>query len=141
MPLDLSEEFERDPKAEVEGVWENIGGDAELLIAAWENPEYMKALRSIPRSLRRRLEAGRITPEEDQKLMAKIMAQTVLLGWKNVTYKGKDLPYTQENAEMVLVKVPRFYSLVVELAQDEQRFLLSEKEKVGKNSKRRLDGS
>jgi len=141
MSLDLSAEFTRDSTAEVEGVWENIGGDAEILVAAWENPRYMQALRSIPRALRRRLEAGRVSPEEDRALMCKIVAETILLGWKNIQFEGEDLPYSKENAEKVLLKLPRFYSLVIELAQEESRFLASEKEKTVKNSKRRSGGS
>ena len=133
MPLDLTAEFTRDATAEVEGVWENIGGDAELLIAAWENPAQTKALRAIPRALRRRVEAGRLTPDEDHALMCRIVAETILLGWKNIQFKGKDIKYSREAAEKVLREVPRFYSLVLELAQEEGRFLEAELEKKVKN--------
>ena len=122
MSFDLAQEYKSDPKAETEGVWEHLGGDAEVLVAAWGNPNYEKALLDLPRHIRRRINRGTLSEKEDRELMAGIVSQTVLLDWKNLTNEGKTVKYSSDKAKAMLVKYAKFYRTIVEIASDESLY-------------------
>lgn len=139
--VDIGEEFDFDPKTEVEGVWFVIRGDAAVLIAAWENPNFITTFRRLPRDIRRRADSGRLSEEEDRVYMAGVMIETILLGWKNLTDKGEPLAYSKKNALRMFKEHPKFYKFVIECAQNEQAFLISEREEDVKNLPKRSSGS
>lgn len=139
--IDIGQEFDFDPKTEVEGVWFVIRGDARVLVAAWENPNFVRAFRRLPRDVRRRADSGRLSEDEDRNYMGGIMAQTILLGWENLTEKDQPLKYSRENAFKKLQEHPKFYRYVIECAQTEQAFLVSEHEDDVGNLPKRSGGS
>ena len=132
--VDLGEEFDLDGDLEVEGVWQTVTGEGKVLIAAWENPNFISAFREMPRGIRRRSRAGRLTNEEDRALMAELVAKTVLLDWVNMGDDGKPLgDYTAESGKKQLLKHPKFYDFVGECAQDEKLYLKSSREETSGN--------
>lgn len=134
MTFDLKKEYDIDLKKELEGVWETLGGDAEVLVAAWNNPKFDKAFSNQPRQIRRRMDRGKLSDEEDRKIMVVIVADTILLGWKYLTDGGKDIKYSQKNAVKMLGNYPRFYRDVVAIANDESRYLREDEDEQVKNS-------
>lgn len=132
--LDLSKEYNTDEKKELEGVWEPVGGDAELLIAAWNNPAFDKLFSNQPRQVRRRIDRGKMSDEEDRKIMIQIVVDTILLDWKNLTDGGKTVKYTRDNAVSMMTKYPKFYREIVVLANDESRYQHDDEEENEKNS-------
>lgn len=132
MAFDLKE-FAVDAKKELDGVWENIGGDAELLIARIGNPKYKEAFRKLPRGTRRMIESGTLPEAQSEKMFCQILASTVLLGWKNLIEDGKDVLYSEEKAAEMLLKYPEFRAIVEDLGNDMRRFHEESKEADLKN--------
>lgn len=132
--LDLNKEYNTDYKKELEGVWEPVGGDAELLIAAWGNPAFDKKFSNQPRQVRSRINRGKLSDAEDREIMIQIVVDTILLDWKNLTELGKTIKHTRENAVKMLTKYPKFYRDVVTLSTDESRYQSDDEEENEKNS-------
>lgn len=69
-----------------------------------------------------------------EKITVYVMARTILLGWSgNVKYKGEPLPYSIENAEMLL-NIKDFRSKVNVLSADFKNFRLVAEETDAKKS-------
>ena len=129
--FDLSKEFAINISAEEEGIWEDLGGGAGLLIASIRNKKFREVFQALPETLRKR--ASRNTADQDRELMSPIMAKTLLLDWRGIADEGKEIPYSVENASAYLLKYPRFYELVSQLSQDDTRYLPANLEENLKN--------
>lgn len=134
MTFDLKKEYDIDPKKELEGVWEPLGGGAEVLVAAWNNPKFDKALADQPRQIRRRMDRGKLSDEEDREIMVVVVADTILLDWKHIADDGKDVKYSNKAAIDRLASYPRFFRDIVAIANDESRYLREDEEDSLKNS-------
>ena len=113
------------------GVWKSIG-NAKVLVASLDNPEYtaMLAIETKPYQMLNR--AGGEIPTADIELITiKVIANTILKGWENITIKGEVIPYTIKNAVMVLTDYPRFRDAIAIIASDISNYRDSE-EVVGK---------
>lgn len=131
--FDLAREYKFNEKAEIEGLWESLGAEAQILVAAWNNPNYEKAFIDLPKNVVRRMNRGKLTEKEDHDIMVKIIADTILLDWKNLTDEGKVIKYSKAAAIKMLDKYSRFYRTVVEIAHDESRYQEEELEDEIKN--------
>ena len=132
MTYDLSKEYNTDSKKEEEGVWEPMGGDCKVLVAAWNNPKFDEALAAQPRQIRRRIDRGKLSDADDREIMVVVVADTILLGWKNLLDDGKEIKYTKALAAKMLAKHPKFYRDIVAIANDESRY---QKDDVAENLK------
>jgi predicted glycosyl hydrolase (DUF1957 family) len=100
--LDIFNTYATDEIAETQGAWQKIGG-GEFLIARANNRRFARALSTAVERNQAALQ-GR-SDEADQlsdELMIEVLTDTILLDWKNVTYKGEAFPYTRENARLAL---------------------------------------
>jgi hypothetical protein len=96
--LDIFKSYATDDSLETAGVWQNLG-DAKFLIARNPNRNYARRLNAQLEAHRVALDAE--TPEAyalDNRIMAEVYAETILLGWENVVYNGHKFAYTKENA-------------------------------------------
>jgi hypothetical protein len=101
------------------------------LVAHTGNPHYIKALRQ-------RMKDNQIDPEdnsdENEKLVTSLvvetMAETILLGWKGLEYKGKALEYSKENA-VTLLEVKDFRKRIGNIADSAESFRLKDEEEAG----------
>ena len=134
MTFDLKKEYDIDLKKELEGVWEPLGGGGEVLVAAWNNPNFDKALADQPRQIRRRMDRGKLSDEEDREIMVVVVADTILLGWKGISDAGKEVKYSRKTAIERLASYPRFFRDVVAIASDESRYLREDEDEQVKNS-------
>lgn len=134
MAFDIKKHFDVDGKLATEGVWESLGGDAAVLVARSGNPNFTKEYRLIPAAIRKMISEGRTDDEQSAAIMAKLMAKTILLDWKNLTLDGKKLQYSKEVAEKVLLDYPDFRQFIWEVAEDAKRFYRQERETDLKNS-------
>jgi len=72
--------------------------------------------------------------ERSLKIMAEVMAHTVLLGWTgNVAFKGETLAYSKENAQMLL-EVKEFQNEIAKKAHDYRIYRFATEEADAKNS-------
>lgn len=76
-----------------------------------------------------------------EKLTVEVMAKSILLGWSgNVRYKGAILPYSVDNAIMLL-QLKDFRAKVEKLSGDFQNYRLVSEEEDAKNSEATSNGS
>jgi len=136
--LDIFESYATDSKLEVEGTWRKVQGGAELLIARAQNQKYVNLLAKLWREneqlLDRKNADGTEHPEataKSEEIMIEVMANTVLLGWKNVSYKRQPLNYSVENAAMLL-KHRDFRQLVASLSSEIDAYRLQLEDEQGK---------
>ena len=138
--FDLADEFDSDPDREKDGVWEDLGNNARVLVASTESPRYREAFANIGRATRRRIDRGVLSDDEDAALMSGILAKTILLDWENLSVKGETIPYSTENAMKYLRDFPKFRRYITELASEEARFRHEEREDAAKNSSKSSSG-
>jgi hypothetical protein len=107
-----------DPKKELEGVWIHFDQDAEMKIARLRNPAALAAFQEKTRFVR-----GKLTAEKEAAVMTEILADFVLLDWKNITEGGVAVPYTKDNARRILTEFPAVRDFILEEAQRVENFL------------------
>lgn len=133
--LDVFKTFAVDLNAEVDGVWRDFHG-AKFLIARARNDRYNKAITERYAEHREVLEQDTAKAEEiSARLMAEVIADTIILDWKNVGFKGKKLPYSRENV-IKLFTAPElrdFCDALLELSQETSAYLLKQEKEQEKN--------
>jgi hypothetical protein len=137
--MDFFNAYAVNEQAEVEGrYFEN--GDAEFLIARAGNDRYSRMISKQYESNKHILDdkstdAAKATGEAlAKKITIDVMSKSILLGWKgNVQWQGKSLPYTVDNAQMLL-GLKDFQSWVATKSGAYQNYLLSTETEDAKNS-------
>lgn len=103
MALDIFAKYATDPDREVEGEWFDLDEGARVLVARSGNRRYAKLLSKLYERHRKVLELGTDESEgRSEEIMIDVMAETILLGWEGITYRGKELTYSVENAKKLL---------------------------------------
>jgi hypothetical protein len=117
MAFDVFEMYATDETAEVEGVEMSIG-DAKFLIARSGNKNFSKKLSKLYTKHQRVLERkDDVSDKLSDSVMVECIAETILLGWEGVSFKGKELPYSVDNAKMLL-EFKDFRKQIMGLAED-----------------------
>lgn len=137
--MDVFKSFATDAKKELEGTWVNFG-DAKVLVARLNNRKYTRALaRQLEQhaaELSQKDSEGQVTDAADavdQKIMADIVGETILLGWQNLSYKGQPLEYSVASAQM-LCEHKEFRAAITRLASDFDNFRVTQEVAQEKNS-------
>lgn len=129
--MDVFTAFATDEEKEVNGVWNEIGDGAELLIARSGNRAHSRKLSQLfdrhARALDQKNEASEKLSEQ---IIIDATAEHVLLGWKKIKFKGVELPYSIENAKKLLA-VKDFRALVSKLAGDIERYRVQQEAELG----------
>lgn len=132
--MDLSK-IATDRKLSTEGRWERPWNDStELLIARTGNPRYEEELQKAVRPFRNAIRRNQLSPEQNLRIMNKVLARTVLLDWKELYEAGQMVPYSSDEAERMLTDYPDFRDIVVDYADDYSRFQEEDVEEAGKSS-------
>lgn len=129
--MDIFSTFATDEVAEAEGRWFPLSKTAKVLVARTGNANYIKALRQ-------RMKDNQIdsedNSEENEKLVTSLivetMAETILLGWKGLEYKGKAMEYSKANA-VTLLEVKDFRKRIGDIADKAESFRLKEEDEAG----------
>ena len=94
---------QEDVLREIDGVWVDYMTDAELLIARMGNPANRKAYERAQAKFRNKIKRDRMTADDRIEVLAKCLADSILLDWKGITdMEGKNLKYTTEMAYKAL---------------------------------------
>lgn len=133
--MDLSQ-FETDRQLEADGVWVDIGDEdgTQLLIARIGNPNFNRLLRNRMKPHRNLLQRDALPIETQEKILNEVMSETILLGWKNLKYKGKKVNFSTDRALELISEIPDFRELVMEVANSMETFRIVEAEEDVKNS-------
>ena len=130
-------DFKTDKGKEENGVWEDLGDGCSVLVARYGNPAMVSAYRRYPRVLRQRLESGQVDDDKSANIMAKVMADTILLDWKGLKEDGKEVLYSKEECVRVLIDYPDVRSMIFDISNETQ---LYHDESVGKTIKNLKSG-
>ena len=126
--LDIFAEYATNDSLENDGTWMEVG-DAKFLIARSGNKSYARKLTKAVERHKKQLDRKDDAADKlSDDIMIGVIAETVLLGWEGVAYKGEALPYTVDNAKMLL-GIKDFRRQIMELADDFDAFkAVAEKE-------------
>jgi hypothetical protein len=121
--FDVFAAYATDDKKENEGVEIPLGGGASMTVARMPNEKYSKIL--VERHEANQ-EMMRGLPKEqadklDRDTFITILADTVLLDFKGISFKGKALKYTRDNA-IKLLQIKDFRVKVITEAQNLDNF-------------------
>lgn len=115
--MDIFAAFATDEKKEVEGTWFDVpGGDARIKVARSSNPVYAKEVVKAYEKFAKAPKNDQTEKQQDAEYK-RLLAQHILLDWENLTFKGKTLPYSVQNAEMLLAI--RDFRLFVQKCSDD----------------------
>ena len=128
-------DFKTDKDKEKDGVWEELGDGCSVLVARYGNPAMVNAYRRYPRVLRQRLESGQVDDDKSAAVMAKVMADTILLNWKGLKEDGKEVVYSKEECIRILVEYPDIRGMIFEISNETQLYHDEGVRKTIKNSK------
>lgn len=122
-------------KAQNEGVWVDYDGETSFLIARMGNPKFKARFTALMAPHQRRFDAGKLSQEMQSQIMAKAVSETILLGWKGLKMDGKEITYSADKAFDILndPTAEEFLALILEYAQDNERFRNEQLEESAKN--------
>lgn len=136
--MDVFRQYATDEVKEAEGVWIPLGREddpkgAALLVARSGNKKYTKLITREVEKNQRALDLKNDASDElSDQLMIGVMATTILLGWKNIEFKGQPLPYSVDNAK-TLLGVKDFRKLVARLSDDMENYRAAQEVEQGKD--------
>jgi hypothetical protein len=135
MAFDLND-IELDLSLSDDGVEIEVGDGAYITIGRWGSRRFKRAVNKyagnkfaqIQKRMgnRRKLNGEQAEKDEQEaaEIMARVMADSVLLGWRGLTYKGETMEYSPDQAVRVLKdeKFEDFREFVELSAKDEENF-------------------
>lgn len=132
MSVDIFAQYATDENLENNGTWFPLSGDARLLVARSGNRKYGKALTKHVELNRASLDLGGDTADAlSDSIMVDVLAESILLGWENVAFKGADMPYSVENAKTLLA-IKDFRKQVVQFADNVEGYKYKQESEQGK---------
>jgi hypothetical protein len=131
MSIDIFAQFATDETLENNGTWVDMGGGTRFLIARSGNRKHAKLLSKEVERHRKVLDMNDdLADQKNDEIMIDVMARTILLGWENVSFKGKPLEYSYENAKKVLA-LRDFRVHVAKLSDEMENYRLKEEAEQG----------
>ena len=85
--------------------------------------------------------ASEISAEENDRMMAKAFAGTILVGWSGFEMDGQPVPFTEQNAEELLFNDTALMRFVDEESDDLDAFYKEETDALVKKSKTATPGN
>lgn len=102
MALDIFKAFATNSASENNGAAVKFS-DTTFTIARAGNPKYSRLLASLVEKHQKELNLKDAAADAlSDKILIDVLAETILLGWDELEYKGKPLPYSVENAKLIL---------------------------------------
>ena len=115
-----------DEDKETAGIWEEYYG-VELLIARFKNERFLRKLKHLNKRKRKNLDLS--DPQTEQTLI-KIIADDVLLDWRNFASDGETINYTVERGIELLTNDRDCLDFISDISMDLENFLADEVEAI-----------
>lgn len=136
--------FETDENLEQTGVWIDYGDFRVRIASAGQgNKDYVRYAEKKLKPVRKAMDAGALSNERSQALMADIYTQTIILNWevrvgegwtKGIEDReGNIMEFNAENVEATLRALPRLFMDLQEQAMSLSNFRKTELEDEAKN--------
>lgn len=126
--------FATDEKKVVEGTVIALAKDVSIKVARVGNDRYQARMLEVSEENLANIQS--LPKEEGEKLdldlHIQVLAETVLVGFEGLSYKGKPIKYSVDNA-VKLLKLPEFRRMVIRHAQNLENFLLKQEAADTKN--------
>jgi hypothetical protein len=138
--MDIFASFATDESLENEGKWFNLSKTAKVRVARSGNAKYVKQLRKKLEENRIDLDSqGDEANELAEKVMIDVLADTILVGWEGLEYRGKPMEYSRLNAR-ILLQVKDFRRKIVGFSESFEAFKVKQEEELGNDSAPTLNG-
>lgn len=132
--MDIKKTYGTDRKKEVDGVWEDLGDGARVLVARIGNPNYRKVFEQLTKPYTKAIRRGTLSEEKATELIIKSLAKSVLLKWEGIKEDGKLVKYSEAEAIRLMTDYPDFRDQIQEIANDLETYKITEDEETEKNS-------
>jgi len=133
--FDVFAKFATDEKKELEGAEVILDEGVSILVARAGNKNFLTMIQEEADEFAAK--AAGLPKEEaerlDKEVLLKVLAKTVLLGWKGLSYKSKPIKYSVENA-MILLGHTDFRKMVMGHAVKDEGYRAKLEEEDVKNS-------
>ena len=123
--MDNFSSFATDITLENEGKWFPMSKTAQVKVARTGNAKYQELLQAKLKEAHLDSMPDKEANEVAEGIVIEVMARTVLLDWKGLTYQGKEAPVGVEMATTFL-KVKDFRKKIAELASNLDSFRVKE---------------
>lgn len=122
--------FATDTVAAENGIWFYLDSEEEtgFLIARFGNPKYRLSAAKHLGPHAQAMKRGALKLDTQDRLLAKVLAETVILDWKGLSRGGKPLKYSKEACEAILIE-PKYVDLVktlVDFSNEAEHYRLEE---------------
>ena len=117
--------FATDTLREAEGFWHPVSDTIQFLMAraGGSNSNFAKSLEVRTRPHRRKIDNDDMDLDLANKIMIEVFAETVIKDWEGITNEdGEPMPYTKENAVMLLTQLPDLFNELREVAVKQANF-------------------
>lgn len=128
-------QFSFDPRAETEGVRVHLGEGLYVVVGRVNSPRFVEAMRKHSGPYKFEMDRNTLSEDVAQKILVKVYAETILLGWENMQDEaGQDIPYSREAARKAMEDYPEFFNMVKDAASRMELFRSAERAEAAKNS-------
>lgn len=101
--FDIREAYETDPALENNGAWFPLAKGSRILVGRAGNAAYSKLFSKLYDEALPILElGGDIADAKSDEIMIEVMSHTILLGWEKLSWDGKPVEYSVEQAKAFL---------------------------------------
>lgn len=101
--MDIFKSFGTDAKLEEEGAWVSLGGNAKILVGRAGNKKYSRLLAAQVEKNQAVLDLKTDASDNlSDEIMIDVFAQSILLGFEALTFKGEAIEYSVDNAKILL---------------------------------------
>jgi hypothetical protein len=139
--MSLYTQFQTDESLEKTGILLEYGETAagkpiciRIARAGGANKQYEKRLEAATKPIRRQLQNETAESAQLVRILRKVYAETVVLGWENVEDRdGKPIPFTVDNCIQLFTDLPDLFMDVQEQSRRAALFKLQVREDDAKN--------
>lgn len=126
--------IDHNPVETEDGVWTPPYEEVEFLVAHVSSMKFQKKLARLQQPYSKQIEAKRLDPEIQKKILCMAMAGTLLLGWrgKMVDNSGATVDFSEQRAFNLLMNAVDVREFVTGWAGDLDNYRKQETEELGK---------
>lgn len=129
--MSIYKQFKTNKAAEEEGIIVKFQANDDGTIPSFKigrtsqsNVKWLKTFEAKTRPYKKDIAAKAMSEEEAHKLNVDIFVSAILQGWENIQdEKGKNIPFTAENATKLLNDLPELYATLNEHSSKMENFL------------------
>lgn len=110
--------FRMDKESESAGLWVELDATSAVKIARANNRKAQDSMARVFRPHAQAQRAGTLSKEVSDKLMARVMAEAVLVDWRGITEDGAEIEPTLDNKIRILETYTEFRDMVFGFASD-----------------------